>query len=112
MLGGEAVATPPVVAQLVGKTSWQRWSGSDRYQTAAIVAKNALAQKAGRVAYIAAGTALKDAMVAGAVNDGVILLTPNTGAGVRQQRESLKLESVIGVGGIRVLPEAVLAAIR
>lgn len=112
VLGGEAVATPPVVAQLVGKTSWQRWSGSDRYQTAAIVAKNALAQKAGRVAYIAAGTALKDAMVAGAVNDGVILLTPNTGAGVRQQRESLKLESVIGVGGIRVLPEAVLAAIR
>lgn len=112
VLGGEAVATLPVVAQLVGKTSWQRWSGSDRYQTAAIVAKNALTQKAGRVAYIAAGTALKDAMVAGAVNDGVILLTPNPATGMLKQRTAIGLESVIGVGGSKVLPDSVLNSIR
>ncbi|STY83209.1 Putative cell wall binding repeat 2 [Mobiluncus mulieris] len=66
------------------------WRGANRYETAFTIAKYGKVQKSGSVVYLASGTGLKDAMVAGAAKDGVILLSPSNGEGVKAKAELVK----------------------
>ncbi|STY83363.1 N-acetylmuramoyl-L-alanine amidase LytC precursor [Mobiluncus mulieris] len=81
LLGGTG-AVPQAIEDQAKATGAEvvRLAGANRYETAFAIAQQAKGQKSGSNVYLASGTALKDAMVADAAKDGVILLSPPNGA--------------------------------
>ena len=102
-LGGGAVVSDTILNTAAGGKATARLAGANRYETAFAIAKYAKAQKSGSVVYLASGTALKDAMVAGAAKDGVILLAPGNGHGMHEKITNLGGTKVIAVGGTGAL---------
>ncbi|MDY6077190.1 cell wall-binding repeat-containing protein [Mobiluncus sp.] len=76
ILGGPGAVPDAVLQTVANGAATQRFAGANRYLTAFEIAKFAATDPARTVTYVASGTALKDAMVAGASKDGFILLTP------------------------------------
>ena len=109
-LGGTAVVPDSVLNTAAGGKATARLAGANRYETAFTIAKYAKAQKSGSVVYLASGTALKDAMVAGAAKDGVILLSPANGEGVKAKADALGASKLMIIGGTGVMPDATVKA--
>lgn len=109
-LGGGAVVPDSVLNTAAGGAATARLAGANRYETAFTIAKYAKAQKSGSVVYLASGTALKDAMVAGAAKDGVILLSPANGEGVKAKADALGASKLMIIGGTGVMPDATVQA--
>lgn len=90
-----------------------RLAGANRYETSFRIAQSIRAAQGGTKVYLAAGTALKDAMVAGAFSNGVIILVPPNADGVSVQIKQLGGTTVVVIGGKGVMPDArVQAAIN
>lgn len=109
-LGGTAVVPDSVLNTAAGGKQVARLAGANRYETAFTIAKYAKAQKSGSVVYLASGTALKDAMVAGAAKDGVILLSPANGMDVKTKADALGASKLIIIGGTGVMPDTTVQA--
>ncbi len=109
-LGGTAVVPDTILNTAAGGKATARLAGANRYETAFTIAKYAKAQKSGSVVYLASGTALKDAMVAGAVKDGVILLSPGNGEGVKAKADALGASKLMIIGGTGVMPDVTVKA--
>ncbi|STY85245.1 N-acetylmuramoyl-L-alanine amidase LytC precursor [Mobiluncus mulieris] len=109
-LGGTGVVPDAVVKAAANGKATARLAGSNRYETAFEIAKYAKAQKSGSNVYLASGTALKDAMVAGAAKDGVILLSPANGEGVKSKADVLGAAKLIVTGGTGVMPDSTVTA--
>lgn len=109
-LGGTAVVPDSVLNTAAGGKATARLAGANRYETAFEIAKYAKAQKSGSVVYLASGTALKDAMVAGAAKDGVILLSPANGEGVKAKADALGASKLMIIGGTGVMPDTTVQA--
>ena len=109
-LGGTAVVPDSILNTAAGGKATARLAGANRYETAFTIAKYAKAQKSGSVVYLASGTALKDAMVAGAAKDGVILLSPSNGEGVKAKADALGASKLMIIGGTGVMPDATVQA--
>lgn len=109
-LGGGAVVPDTILNTAAGGKATARLAGANRYETAFTIAKYAKAQKPGSVVYLASGTALKDAMVAGAAKDGVILLSPSNGEGVKAKADALGASKLMIIGGTGVMPDTTVQA--
>lgn len=109
-LGGTAVVPDTILNTAAGGKATARLAGSNRYETAFTIAKYAKVQKSGSVVYLASGTALKDAMVAGAAKDGVILLSPANGEGVKAKADALGASKLMIIGGTGVMPDTTVQA--
>ncbi|QQT13344.1 cell wall-binding repeat-containing protein [Mobiluncus curtisii] len=109
-LGGGAVVPDTILNTAAGGKATARLAGVNRYETAFTIAKYGKAQKSGSVVYLASGTALKDAMVAGAAKDGVILLSPANGEGVKAKADALGASKLMIIGGTGVMPDATVQA--
>lgn len=105
-LGGSGAVPDAVLQTVANGAATQRFAGANRYLTAFEIAKFAATDPARKVAYVASGTALKDAMVAGASKDGFILLTPPGGGGTFQQIVSMGANNIVFIGGEGVLPQS------
>ena len=89
-----------------------RVSGADRYETAARIALRAFPGGA-PVAYLARGDVAADALAAGALTDGPVLLVPSCGRlpqPVQQALASLDPDQVIGLGGEAAICSGLLEA--
>lgn len=74
-LGGAAAVSEEMLRSLAGGRRTGRLAGHDRYATAAAVARRAFPDGAANV-YLARGDAFPDALAAGTLTDGPILLVP------------------------------------
>lgn len=105
-LGGTGPVSDANLNAVAGGLPTERLAGANRYETAFVIAQRVKAQNPNATnVYLASGTALKDAMVAGAANDGVILLTPANAAGVNDKATALGAQQIHVIGGTGVLPE-------
>lgn len=105
-LGGTGPVSDANLNTVAGGLPTERLAGANRYETAFVIAQRVKAQNPNATnVYLASGTALKDAMVAGAANDGVILLTPPNAAGVNDKATALGAQQIHVIGGTGVLPE-------
>lgn len=87
-----------------------RIGGADRFETAALVAQRAFPDGAESV-YLARADNPADALAAGALPDGPILLVPSTGelpAAVADAIEALDPQSVVAIGGTSAIEERML----
>lgn len=75
-LGGKAVLSDATLGQVAGGAATDRISGANRYQTSVAIGKRVFGNGAG-VAYLASGTDLAYALVAGSLTDGPIILAPS-----------------------------------
>jgi subtilisin family serine protease len=117
ILGGTSVVSSTVAAQLDAFTTGpvSRWSGADRYATAATIAARAF-DSAGSV-FVASGLGFPDALAggpsAGAFGGPLLLTAPATlPAASRQQLTRLKPARVFVLGGTSVVSNAVVDQIR
>ncbi|HEX7172613.1 MAG TPA: cell wall-binding repeat-containing protein [Candidatus Limnocylindria bacterium] len=117
ILGGTAVVSATVAAQLDAYTTGpvQRWSGSNRYATAAAVAAQAFASAAS--AYLASGLGFPDALAggpsAGAALGPLLLTAPSSlPTPTRQQLQRLKPVRVFVLGGTSVISNGVVDQVR
>lgn len=83
-LGGTAAVTVTSLQQAAGVRPTGRLGGSDRYLTSAAIAAHAYPNGA-RVAYLAGGTSLAEAVAGGSLQDGPIIFVPPTGPGYAPQ---------------------------
>lgn len=105
-LGGTGPVSDANLNTVAGGLPTERLAGANRYETAFVIAQRVKAQNPNATnVYLASGTALKDAMVAGAANDGVILLTPPNAAGVNDKATALGAQQIHVIGGTGVLSE-------
>ncbi|EEJ53002.1 cell wall-binding repeat-containing protein [Mobiluncus mulieris] len=109
-LGGGAVVPDTILNTAAGGKATARLAGANRYETAFTIAKYGKVQKSGSVVYLASGTGLKDAMVAGAAKDGVILLSPSNGEGVKAKADALGASKLMIIGGTGVMPDTTVQA--
>lgn len=107
VLGGTGVVSDAAAQILAGGLPWQRLSGQDRYETSWAIANWILQSKTRSHIYLASGTALKDAMVSGAFNDGVILLTPPDGSRIFQWANEINADGITVIGGRSVVSDEV-----
>jgi putative cell wall-binding protein len=112
VLGGPAVVSDAVIGQLTPFGSVQRWSGEDRYATAAAVSAATFPQGA-TVAFVATGANFPDALAggpAGGVTGGPILLTGRDSVPTATLTELARLgpQTIIVLGGPAVVSDAVI----
>lgn len=122
LLGGEAAISAAVersVADLPTRPSVRRIGGRDRYETAALAAREALGAAQGGEVAIASGVDFPDALVSGAMPGEAgsvvpVLLTRNDGlpAPTRALLADLQPQRVLLVGGTSALGEAVAADVE
>ncbi len=105
ILGGAGVVSDTEAQVLAGGLPWQRLGGQDRYETSWVIANWILQSKSRSHIYLASGHALKDAMVAGAFNDGVILLTPPDGSRIFQWANEINADGITVIGGRGVVSD-------
>lgn len=116
-LGGPAVISDQVLAELGGETTVDRLAGATRYETAAAIANAAYppqsltldpntgaAVLSDQVLYLARGDVFSDALVAGGLSDGPVLLVPACQSGVpaavTNYAASAHPKAVIALGGL------------
>ena len=117
ILGGTAVVSPTVAAQLDAFTTGpvSRWSGANRYATAATIAVQAF-PSAGSV-FVASGLGFPDALAggpsAGAFLGPLVLTAPTTlPEPSRQQLLRLKPVRVFVLGGTSVVSDSVVNQVK
>ncbi len=116
IVGGAGVVSPAVEEHLKALAHQvERWSGADRYATAADVARRSH-PGGSSVAYLASGGGFADALAAGPVaaqQDAPILLTPATmSADTQRVLADLHVNEVIVVGGTGAVSAAVESQLR
>ena len=117
ILGGTAVVSSAVAGQLDAYTTGpvSRWSGADRFATAAAIATQAF-PSAG-TAFVASGLGFPDALAggpsAGASLGPLVLTAPTTlPTPSKQQLLRLKPVRIFVLGGTSVVPESVVNQVR
>lgn len=101
---------PTAASSEVSEREKDRIGGADRFETAALVARRAFPEGAETV-YLARADNPADALAAGALPDGPILLVPSTGAlpgAVAEAIEFLDPDSVVAIGGTGAIDEGIL----
>jgi len=117
VLGGSSVVGAGVATALASYAgSVVRWSGPDRYATAAAISKSAFAPGV-PVAYIATGTTFPDALSGGAAagrSGGPILLVKQgeLPASTAAELARLKPSRIVILGGASAVSDAVASALR
>ena len=104
-VGGSAAISNDVLATAADGRPARRLAGDSRFATAAAVARDAFPNGASHV-YLARADVFADAMVAGALTGGPILLVPHCGAvpaAVRSAIDALAPTSVVALGGERAV---------
>ncbi|EEJ53075.1 cell wall-binding repeat-containing protein [Mobiluncus mulieris] len=79
-LGGKAAVSDATLNQVAGGSATDRISGPNRYQTSVAIGQRVFGTSAGNV-YLASGTDLAYALVAGSLTDGPIILVPGAADG-------------------------------
>lgn len=113
LLGGSGVISDAMIAKVKaasGASAVERWNGSDRYATAADVAKRAFPGAVDTV-YIANGFGLPDALaaapVAGIGNSPILLVSATAVPSATATRlAALKPKKIVLLGGTGVVPKA------
>ncbi len=117
ILGGPGAVSDGVAGQLGAYAgSVQRWSGPDRYETAATISRSTFGPGVA-VAYIATGSGFPDALSGGGLagrNGGPILLVAAGGvpAGTAAELARLRPAQIVILGGTGVVSDAVAAALQ
>jgi len=117
ILGGTGAVSAGVESSLASYAgSVARWSGADRYATAATVSRSAFAPGVA-VAYITTGTTFPDALSGGAIagrNGGPILLvkTDSVTDATAAELARLKPVTIVILGGTGAVNSAVADALR
>ncbi len=86
-------------------------AGADRFETALAIAKRAFPDGA-RSVYLANGSVFVDAIAAGTVTDGPILLARASGLGQKECEyvRALRPTRIVALGGTAAIPESTLDA--
>lgn len=111
LLASMGALASPFVEQVGAATPTDRLAGATRFETAVAVSKRAFPGGAETV-YLARGDAFADALAAGVLADGPVLLVPSDGAvpaGVMAEIDRLDPAEVIALGGSGAVSDAVLA---
>lgn len=110
--GGASVCEETLTAAADGRPT-DRLGGADRFETAVLIAHEAYPEGSGRV-YLAVGDTVPDAVVAGTLTDGPVLLTSpdrnSVPAATLQAVLDLGATDVVALGGAAAVPEHVLTA--
>lgn len=113
-LGGTAAVADSVLASAAGTRAKGRLAGTDRYDTAARIAVRAFPSGA-TVTYLASGGSFADAVAAGSLSDGRLLLVPacaglpsTTAAALASGRT----QTLVPLGGPGAICDSVVAAAR
>jgi putative cell wall-binding protein len=112
-LGGTAAVSDGVLSAAAAGRATSRLAGADRYTTAVEISKAAFATTVPANVYLARGDDFPDALAAGVVTDGPVLLVPATGPvpeAVLAEVRRLKPSRVVALGGTGVVSDALLAA--
>lgn len=111
ILGGTAVVGSDIEAELAATgMPVRRVAGADRHETSAAVASTGWPSGADRV-YLARDDVAVDALSAGSLDDGPVLLANAAGHnldGLRQTIDSIAPDEVVALGGTAAVPEWVL----
>jgi putative cell wall-binding protein len=116
VLGGTSAVSPGVVAQLKSHTSnVVRWSGADRFATAAKISASSFGT--GGTVYVATARSFPDALsggaIAGKVGGPILLVDTNAIPGVTaSELKRIKPARIIVLGGSGVVSDAVAKALR
>lgn len=107
-LGGEGAVADATLSQVAGSAATDRISGANRYLTSVEIGKRAFAGGAAN-AYLASGSDLAYALVAGALTDGPIILVPGSAdTNTRGLVTAFGNPNVIAVGDAASVAEKVL----
>lgn len=112
VLGGRSVISDDIALQAAGTVPAQRLIGADRYVTAVGVSQRAFPAGA-TTAYLARSDTFPDALAAGSVTDGPILLVPacNGIPGVvAGELARLGVDRVVALGGVSSVCDSTLQA--
>ncbi|SOC58158.1 cell wall-binding repeat-containing protein [Ornithinimicrobium cerasi] len=109
----DRVASATLAQATISGPPWSRLAGSDRYGSAVAISRHRYADPAAaRVVYLTRGDTFADALAAGTLTDGPVLLTrPSCGAlptVVRTEIERLDPDAVVALGGTLAVCDAVL----
>lgn len=116
VLGGTAAITDDVVSQVAGATLTQRVAGETRYETAVQISAFQFGTEPDRGAgavYLARGDVFADAVAAGSLRDGPVLLVPSCGPlpdAVRDELARLRPGRIFGLGGSGAICDELLLA--
>ena len=111
-LGGATAVGPDVLLDAAAGRATDRLAGPGRIETAVAIAQRAFPQDAA-TAYLARADAFADAIAAGSLTDGPILLVPSCGAlpaAVATELDRLGPDRVVALGGPAAICDALLAA--
>ncbi|MDO5672256.1 MAG: cell wall-binding repeat-containing protein [Actinomycetaceae bacterium] len=112
-LGGTTVVSDDTLKAVADKKATGRLGGADRYATARAIADRVVSvnPEKGKVVYISRGDVAIDALTAGALDEGPVLLLENgkVPASAKEYLEAKKPTKVIGLGGETVVPNAALS---
>ncbi|WP_432498407.1 cell wall-binding repeat-containing protein [Kineococcus gypseus] len=109
-LGDANAVGDDVLAAVAGGRATRRLGGADRYATAALVARAAFPGTA-RTVYLTRGDTFPDALSAGSLTDGPVLLVPSTGEVpdvVLREVQRLAPQRVVALGDERAVAADVL----
>ena len=110
-LGGAAAVPQRTLDSLATGRQAGRLAGSSRFDTAVEIARAGFPSTASKV-YLARADGFADALAAGALTGGPILLVPSDGtvpAGVASEVKRLSPDSVVALGGPAAVPQRTLA---
>ena len=117
-LGGANAVADDVLAAAADGRRVGRLAGGDRFSTAAAIARHAygpasVEDQTATTAYLARADVFADAVAAGALTDGPVLLVPSCGAlpePVAAELRRLAVDRVVALGGPAALCDDLLAA--
>lgn len=112
VFGGAAAVGDDMVGQVAGGRDVQRLGGDTRFDTAVQISQFGFAGGA-REVYLARADDFADALAAGSLHGGPVLLVPRSGAvpdSVRAEVARLQPERVLALGGEAAVPGAILQA--
>lgn len=113
-LGGTAAVADSVLSSAAGTRSMGRLAGADRYDTAAQIAARAFPAGAS-VSYLASGQSFADAVAAGSLSDGALLLVPACAAlpaGTVSGLTAARSQTLVPLGGTNAVCEQVVSDAR
>ncbi|PPK98337.1 NPCBM/NEW2 domain-containing protein [Kineococcus xinjiangensis] len=111
-LGSPDAVGDDILKGAAGGRPTRRIGGADRYHTAALLARAAFPGTAPTV-YLARGDAFPDALSAGSLIDGPLLLVPSTGEApeaVRREVQRLAPRRVVALGSQNAVADSVLTS--
>lgn len=112
-LGGQAAVSQRTLDVLAAGRSAQRLEGASRYQTAVAISRAAFPSGAD-IVFLARGDGYADALAAGALSGGPILLVPSDGqvpSEVAAEVQRLSPSTVVALGGPAAVPQGTLTAL-